>query len=144
MPRYAIIEDGEVVNIATANEPLAPNWVEAPLVKIGDFYDGTSFISPSGPTITELRADMFKKRGAFALAAARAGIISEAEALSWAGGTSLPASVDAIFDTLPADQQLEARIEALSTQYITRTNVFIVLLQAALGLTDEQADTLFA
>lgn len=51
--KYAIIENGTVTNIAVADEPLADNWIEAGSAKIGDTWDGTSFISPPPPAPTE-------------------------------------------------------------------------------------------
>lgn len=47
--KYAIIEDGKVVNIAVADTPLADNWIEAGAAKIGDLWDGQSFTSPPKP-----------------------------------------------------------------------------------------------
>lgn len=47
---YAIIERGEVGNIAVADSPLADNWIELPEgVGIGWAYDGTNFHAPASP-----------------------------------------------------------------------------------------------
>jgi len=51
--KYAIIENDTVTNIAVADEPLADNWIEAGSAKIGDTWDGTSFISPPPHVSTE-------------------------------------------------------------------------------------------
>jgi hypothetical protein len=60
--RYAIIENGKVVNIATADKPLGKNWVKSNGAKIGDLYDGDKFTTPEKetvvPTITRFQ---FKK-----------------------------------------------------------------------------------
>ena len=75
--KYAIIENGVVVNLAKADAPLAENWIEFDgAVNIGDLYDGTSF-SPAPPappvqkspeqiqdeivTATQQRLDTFAK-----------------------------------------------------------------------------------
>lgn len=60
--KYAIIEDGKVVNIAKADRPLASNWVEAGAAKIGDSWDGETFTGPPKPlpyaTAAEAKAAM--------------------------------------------------------------------------------------
>lgn len=63
--KYAIIENGNVVNIAVAESPLAENWVEAGRAKIGDVWDGTSFSpSPAGPpTVEEVKAERDRRLG---------------------------------------------------------------------------------
>lgn len=57
--KYAIIQDNKVINIATADEPLSENWIEAGSAKIGDTWDGQSFI-PQTRTITA--EDVSKER----------------------------------------------------------------------------------
>jgi hypothetical protein len=44
--RYAIIENGIVVNVAAADEPLGANWVQSEIANIGNLYDGESFTAP--------------------------------------------------------------------------------------------------
>jgi hypothetical protein len=72
--KYAIIENGVVVNLAIADEPLAENWIEFEgVVNIGDLYDGEAF-NPPPPvqksadeikaeimTATQQRLDTFAK-----------------------------------------------------------------------------------
>lgn len=83
-------------------------------------------------------------RGAFALAAFRAGLITRPEALAWAAMQSLPQSVQSVFAQI-ADEgaRLEAEMDALTAPVLRRTNHRILALQAALELTDEQVDALF-
>ena len=50
--KYAIIEGGKVVNIAVADSALADNWIEAGAAKIGDSWDGETFIRPTPPPPT--------------------------------------------------------------------------------------------
>lgn len=48
--RYAIIEDGKVVNMAASDAPLEDNWVFAEdSVDIGYLYNGSEFIPPPAP-----------------------------------------------------------------------------------------------
>ena len=49
--RYAIIEDGVVVNIAVSNRPLKAGWQAIPTgmpVAIGDTFSGGMFYAPDG------------------------------------------------------------------------------------------------
>ena len=49
--KYAIVENGIVMNIAVSNRPVAANWHAIPTgcpVAIGDSYDGELFRSPAG------------------------------------------------------------------------------------------------
>jgi hypothetical protein len=94
----------------------------------------------------EKRAAMRITRGQFAIRAASTGLITPTEAEAWAGGTSLPAQVtDAFADSIADDmERLAARVDALTAPHIHRVNPLILLLQAHLGLTDDQADALFS
>ena len=72
--KYAIIENGVVLNLAIADQPLAENWIEFDgAVNIGDLYDGEAF-NPPPPvqksadeikaeimTATQQRLDTFAK-----------------------------------------------------------------------------------
>lgn len=49
--RYAIVENGIVINIAASNIPVEPNWYAIPIgcrVENGDTYDGEIFFDPEG------------------------------------------------------------------------------------------------
>lgn len=45
--RYAIIEDGKVVNVAVADAPLAGNWIATDSGQIGDTYADGEFTPPA-------------------------------------------------------------------------------------------------
>lgn len=47
--RYTIIENGRVANVALADAPRAPNWVQSDTAGIGDRYDGGTFTAPPAP-----------------------------------------------------------------------------------------------
>lgn len=94
--------------------------------------------------LAERRASASLGRGAFAVAAFAAGLITEAEAEAWAGGASLPQIIANAFAQIEdPTQRLAARIEALTTPTIRRGNPLLMMLQATLGLTDAQVDALF-
>ena len=42
--KYAIVEDGKVVNLAVSEEPLAENWIASDTAGIGDLYQVGEFI----------------------------------------------------------------------------------------------------
>lgn len=45
--RYAIVEDGKVVNVALADEPIADNWIESDTAAIGNTYENGQFAPPA-------------------------------------------------------------------------------------------------
>lgn len=47
--KYAIIENGKVINIAIADAPMGPNWVQNDTAGIGWSYNGTVFTAPVQP-----------------------------------------------------------------------------------------------
>ncbi len=47
--RYAIVENGVVVNIAVSEYPLFSNWIESAVAGIDWTYDGTNFHKPPPP-----------------------------------------------------------------------------------------------
>lgn len=54
--RYAIIENGVVVNQAESDSELAENWIPAGNGKIGDLWDGSVFTTP-GKSAPKLYAE---------------------------------------------------------------------------------------
>jgi len=91
------------------------------------------------------REAMTLTRAEFALATATAGLITDAEALAWAGGTALPQfATDAIEATQGTSaEKLAMKIEALTSANVRRTAPTIALLGATLNMTDAQIDALF-
>ena len=88
--RYAIIENNIVTNIAVADEPLADNWFEAHGCKIGDIWDGESFVTP-GPSEADVQqawVDLRKRRDGFLVASDWTQIadapLSDTEKTAWA------------------------------------------------------------
>lgn len=51
--KFAIIEDGAVINVALANEPLADNWIASEGAQIGDLYENGEFVTPQVATDPE-------------------------------------------------------------------------------------------
>lgn len=60
--KYAIVENGVVVNIAVADEPLGENWIANETAQIGFLYDGESLTRPQSPAPKQ--ADIIAEREA--------------------------------------------------------------------------------
>ena len=58
--KYAIIENGKVVNTAIADSPMGQDWVQSDVAGIGWTYDGNSFAEPETPQ--PKRADVIRAR----------------------------------------------------------------------------------
>jgi hypothetical protein len=123
MSKYAIIEDGKVVNIAKANEALADNWVQSDSAAIGDLYDGTSFTKPPAPpTPIPQTVSRFQARAALY----QAGLLDQVETLM-----SDPAT------------DMMAKLAWADAQEFKRTSPTIATMAAELGLSDTDLDDLF-
>lgn len=94
---------------------------------------------------TAWREEATAARADFAIALAEAQIITGAEAEAWAGGSALPElAVNAIAASgLSVTAQVAARIRALGASEVRRLNPIVAMLQAAVPLTDQEADSLF-
>lgn len=123
--KYAIIEDGVVVNVAVADEPLAENWIASESAAIGDLYDGEEFIRPPAPH-----------------AAAPASVTMRQARLALLGA-GLLSGVDAAIDSLDEPHRSAARIEWEYAQAVERYSPLTEMLGSALGLTSEAMDALF-
>jgi hypothetical protein len=151
MQRFAIIESGTVVNIAKAAEPLADNWIEATAgAEIGGTYDPSNGFSPApGPTSEEIRTQTRLPRTKFAIAAAKAGLITEAEAEEWSAGAAVPQWVSDALEAavtaglIPQEERLGVRIAIRTQDTIGRMDRLIPILADSADLTPEQVDALF-
>jgi len=88
-------------------------------------------------------------RAKFAIAAAKARLITDAEAEEWAAGASVPQWVsDALGAAvtgghIPQEERLEVRIAVRTQDTIGRNDRLIPILADNKGLTPEQVDALF-
>lgn len=61
--RYAIIENGSVVNVAESDEALAGNWIQSESAKIGQLYSDGNFSDPVVlKTADEVKSDIAARR----------------------------------------------------------------------------------
>lgn len=70
------------------------------------------------------------------------GWITETEGNGWITGT-LPPAVNAVIDTLPAEQRFPARARALRPSVVLRSDPLVPALGAAAGKTSAQIDAFF-
>ncbi|TAN82714.1 MAG: hypothetical protein EYR95_18680 [Phormidium sp. SL48-SHIP] len=108
-----------------------------------------AYTPPSPPTIEEIRAQTRIPRAKFAIAATKAGFITEAEAEEWAAGAANPQWVSDAIEAavaaghIPQEERLEVRIAVRTQDTIGRNDRLIPILADSKGLTPEQVDTLF-
>ena len=102
---------------------------------------------PPPPTPEELvqraRETAEMDRFTFATAAAAAGYLSWDEAAQWAAGNAIPATVQAVIDALPAEEQGPVMVDVLARPVIRRAGNLMDGIAAAFGATPEEMDALF-
>jgi hypothetical protein len=113
--RYAIVENGVVVNVAESAEPINSNWVASATAQKGWSYDGSVF-SPPGPPSLDARQDIARaecKRRILDLvdetaqinlaAAAAAEVLTAEQLTTYKAGLAWIMSLRATWPTLAAD-----------------------------------------
>jgi hypothetical protein len=144
--RYAVVSDdgGIVVNIIEAVEGFvldgAALVADDGTARIGGVWDGAVF-RPPVPAPPPVPNVISRRQLLIALAAA--GFISAEEALAAAQTGAVPAAIAGIFDRLPAEQALAARITWATMTEVYRGDPLIGALVAAGVATSEQVDDLF-
>ncbi len=108
--------------------------------RIGGVWDGVSF-QPPLPAPEPVPRVISRRQLLIALAAA--GFISAEEALAAAQNGAVPAAIARIFDRLPAEQAIAARITWATMTEVYREDPLIGALVAAGVATSEQVDALF-
>jgi len=99
--------------------------------------------------LEHIRTQTRTPRAKFAIAAAKAGLITEAEAEEWAAGAEVPQWVSDALEAavtaghIPEDERLGVRIAVRTQDTIKRTDRLIPILADSAGLTPEQVDALF-
>lgn len=76
------------------------------------------------------------------------GLVSEQwitvdEGRAWRDRTGLPAQVQAVISTLPADQQFAAETRALAPSEVLRADPLVAAMAAAAGKTEAEMDDFF-
>ncbi len=123
--RYAVVDQGKVVNVATSNSALGANWIASDSAQIGDLWDGSQFTKPAPVVVIPEKVTRRQAKQALALA----GLLANVQ----------PA-IDAIAD--PTQRAL-MQIEWDDSQEFYRNRASLIQLATALGLTSAQIDQLF-
>jgi len=123
--KYAIVENGVVINIAIADEPQAANWLQDDNAGIG-WVDVGGVLTAPPPPVSQVPTVLTMRQARLVLFTA--GLIN---------------SVQAAIDSLPSPQKEKAQIEWEYSNEVQRHNGFVSQLAPALGLTSEQVDALF-
>lgn len=126
MSKFAIVENGAVVNIAAADEALGESWIAyEPGVEIGDLYDGETFTKPE--PVVAVPQSVTPRQAKLALLGA--GLLD-----------GVDAALAAIED---ATTRKAAQIEWEYATTFERDAPLIASIGGALELTDAQIDALF-
>lgn len=121
MKIYAIVENNIVVNRTQAESPMADNWIESGIARVGDFWDGESFTAPPAPLPSIPKV---VSRAQFILALLEIGLLDE---------------VEAVIEQADRATQINYR-ERLEFE---RDFPLISTMAAVLGKTDAEIDALF-
>lgn len=143
MTRYAIIENGVVVNVAEAKAAFAASmgWVKIdPLAGIGWAYDGETFTPPPPPTPTVPES---VDRRQILTGLALVGWITEAEAEAALTVGARPAAVDAVINALPEDHRFHARMKWAGFKNAYRDDDMVAALAVIEGKTPQEVDEFF-
>jgi hypothetical protein len=148
--RCAVVDPatGNVLNIIEADpekdrldgallilsDTASPGWI----------WDGTTFYDPTPPPVVVPRVIIPKTitRRQCALQLRVAGMITIQEAKDMTKTGTPPASIQAYFDTMPAEQKDLAEIDFAAINYY-RDNPLITALMTANGLTETDIDNFF-
>ena len=125
--RYAVIENGVVVNVALADAPLAANWIQSDTAAIGDLYADGAFAKP--PTQQTPVPDEVTN------AQAREALIRSGISIA-----SVNSAIQAI--TNPVEREV-AFVQWEYRDKIRRNAELVRSMGVALNLSDSQIDDLF-
>ncbi len=131
--RYAIIEDGVVINIAEADADFADamGWIEAPDAAIGMTYDGTAFGPAPTRTSEEIAAELARVPESvtpYQMQIALLNVGRYQDVDDYVNGPEAP---------------LAAKIAWRTAKEYYRNSPFIEFAKTALDMTDAELDDLF-
>ena len=149
-PRDDIENVNDVTNDDTRTEypwPLLPSGEPA---RIGDTYNEVvgewEEAKELQIPIEEKRASASMSRAEFAKVCATQGWITEAEALSWAGGSAIPAFVNNVIEQfVPQEDWFDTKLLVLTAERVHRDNpmVALLMLKRKVAVTDVEMDAVF-
>lgn len=109
-------------------------------------WDEAQSVPPADDTLTTWRGTASASRVEFGLRAMATGLIDQAEFEGWISRNGLPGVVMTALDgpLIPnGTERMKAWAYIMDTPILYRASEFIALMQASMGLTDDQVDALF-
>ncbi len=144
----AEITDGIVSNLIMVDPDSIPDWCahwpDAPEpVSVGWGYDGRKFIEPPPkPAPLPHRSAMQLSFAQLLIGLVTEGWITEADGEGWLGGT-LPPTVVATINLLPAENRFAAKARALRPSYVSRLDPLVEMMSMAQGRSPAEVDAFF-
>lgn len=147
--RVAIIEDnsGLVINTIEWEEnssfvvPDGFSILQREDAVIGNHWNGSTFTEVSTPVVDASNITITARQ--FFIALANSSFVTAEEAVSAAVNGTIPASINAVIETLPSEQALAVKITWAKMTTISRSDPLIAAFGAALSLTSEMIDQFF-
>lgn len=146
MPKYHLIKSGVVENTVvwdvTPPGDAYPGFtvIEANSGGPGWTWNGTTLSPPAAPPVP-VPAQITRLQ--LILGLTMAGLIPAAEGEAAAAGTAIPALIAGVFNTLPPDQAIGARIRWNAMTVCERANPLVAAVAAASGKTSAEMDAYF-
>jgi hypothetical protein len=126
MARFAVIQDGNVVNLVEAEEPLFDNWIaDDGSARIGGIWTGTTFEAPPMTLFVPPSVSMRQARLALLQAGKLDGVANV---------------IAAIPDPI---QRQAAQISWDFAGDVRRDSPLVALIGSTMGMADAEIDTLF-
>jgi hypothetical protein len=131
------IDSGLFAELVANKNTKAEGWAEIPPPSAGQYWDGSQWVSPP-PYVPDVSDRQFFQQAAIL------GIITQAEALAAVKVGAIPASLQAIVNAIPDEEQKFAADMMLSGATIfQRAHPMTEAIGAAYGWTSQQIDEFF-
>jgi hypothetical protein len=146
MPKFHLIKSGVVENTVLWDAMPPPGTypgysvIESTAGGPGWIWNGQDLASPPMPTLP-VPAQITRLQLLLGLTAA--GLITAAEGEDAAAGTQIPGLITAVFNTMPTDQAVAARIRWNAMTVCERSSPLVAAVAAASGKTPREMDDLF-
>jgi hypothetical protein len=148
MARFHLVKDGVVTNTVVWDSPPPPSaYPEFDVVQgesggIGWLWDGVA-LQPPPPAPPPVPVPASITRLQLILGMTFAGLITAEEGENAANGTAIPAVVKAVFDSLPVEAGVEARIRWAAMKEAERGNPLVAAVASAAGKSAAEMDQYF-
>lgn len=146
MPKFHLIKSGLVENTVVWDAMPPPGTypdytvIESTVGGPGWIWNGQNLASPPTPPLP-VPAQITRLQ--LLLGLTRAGLITSAEGEDAAAGIRIPSLIVSVFNALPSDQAVAARIRWNAMTVCERANPLVAAVAAASGKTSQEMDDLF-